>query len=886
MSAANILYEARPRVRIYSSRNYLTLSLTDVLLENSCNVEVISSDISDWVKQNDYLKISQTPDANERPDYVIAIFLEEKDWNTGRDLVNNTQKDSVKTIYVFPNKQSVSFEHKIAKLKASLFQSNPDNIIVYLGDHLGPRMMFNSTAFSQLMQSILLSNHAKVLSNQDYFPVYTPEAAQEIVNLLLSFGPPTNEVTIYSEKLSAEELLGRLSKAVRSKEFIAEISKDNVIQKELNQIITKKDFEGSIKEVFSWFTQNPIFVEKQNLPKKSEPKPNKVKPAIHKLRIENKRHNRLPVFAYLASFVLLLPFVFLLLSALTLQLGAKNLKSYQLGSALKYLKTSAVFSSGASQVLGVYSKTPIIGTSFLDVKESSSTVYRLDMIGINAISVARTANNLLIKIFGDEVYSPEEYSNEIVVGLDGLYRDLAFVDSEISMGKGVFGKLIKKYVGEFELADLRANILVAKTFAERAPLLLGSAKPTSYLIIFQNNMELRPTGGFIGSFALASFDGGRLGNLDVQDVYSADGQLKGHVDPPVPIKKYLGEGGWYLRDANWDPDFPSAAGRIEWFLNKEIDKSVDGVVAVDLEVAKTLLRITGPIELQDFNEQIDAENIYEKTQAEVQSEFFPGSIKKASFLSALSKSLLASGIELLKSSRVFPVQETAKLLNGRHLQLFFHDVQLQKAVSKLGFSGEVLIPFCSGNCYADWLALVEANLGVNKANYYLKRSAELGVSLFDGKIERTLAVNYENTANPISGPNGIYKNYLRVLLPQNINISGAFLKSGESTENIIYDERDISGMKEIGILLEILPGQTKSLILSWGSAGNLNFSESGEYRVYWRKQAGTGEDPISVSILPPGNLTSSVWPELPLTKEGGYVYNTTLARDLFSRVSW
>ena len=68
-------------------------------------------------------------------------------------------------------------------------------------------------------------------------------------------------------------------------------------------------------------------------------------------------------------------------------------------------------------------------------------------------------------------------------------------------------------------------------------------------------MELRPTGGFIGSYAIMTFDKGRLAEIVVNDVYTADGQLKGHVDPPEPIRKYLGEGGWFLRDSNWDPDF-------------------------------------------------------------------------------------------------------------------------------------------------------------------------------------------------------------------------------------------------------------------------------------------------------------------------------------------
>src|SRR5574340_1269627 len=135
------------------------------------------------------------------------------------------------------------------------------------------------------------------------------------------------------------------------------------------------------------------------------------------------------------------------------------------------------------------------------------------------------------------------------------------------------------------------------------------------MVLFQTNMELRPTGGFIGSFGLLTFDNGRMSELNVSDVYSADGQLKGHIDPPAPIHDYLGEANWWFRDSNWDPDFPTSAKRAEWFLDKEIDQKVDGVFAIDLGLIKDALRLTGPIFLADYNMDVTSDNLYEKTQA-------------------------------------------------------------------------------------------------------------------------------------------------------------------------------------------------------------------------------------------------------------------------------
>jgi hypothetical protein len=89
--------------------------------------------------------------------------------------------------------------------------------------------------------------------------------------------------------------------------------------------------------------------------------------------------------------------------------------------------------------------------------------------------------------------------------------------------------------------------LEGRVLAGNLPSILGKDGIKTYLILFQNNMELRPTGGFIGSYGLATFDSGRLTDLTINDVYSADGQLNGHVEPPAPIKDYLGEANWWLQ---------------------------------------------------------------------------------------------------------------------------------------------------------------------------------------------------------------------------------------------------------------------------------------------------------------------------------------------------
>ena len=108
------------------------------------------------------------------------------------------------------------------------------------------------------------------------------------------------------------------------------------------------------------------------------------------------------------------------------------------------------------------------------------------------------------------------------------------------------------------------------------------AMDKTYLVLFQNNMELRPTGGFIGSYALLNIGNGKMKGFSISDVYTADGQLKGHVDPPDAIRKYLAQPHFFLRDSNYDPDFVVSSEKAIWFLQKELGINVDGVIGINL----------------------------------------------------------------------------------------------------------------------------------------------------------------------------------------------------------------------------------------------------------------------------------------------------------------
>ena len=416
---------------------------------------------------------------------------------------------------------------------------------------------------------------------------------------------------------------------------------------------------------------------------------------------------------------------------------------------------------------------------------------------------------------------------------------------------------------------------------ERLPYILGEYQNKTYLVLFQNNMELRPTGGFIGSFGLITFDKGRLSEFNVSDVYSADGQLKGHVDPPTPIKNYLGEANWWFRDSNWDPDFPISAKRAEWFLDKEIDKQVDGVIAIDLKPIQDFLKLNGGIYLSDYDLNITDINLYEEVQSEVQDNSFPGTHQKASFLTALSRSILNEASMVSFSDKIGILKLFYDNLEERHVQVYIHDGIFQESLSQLNWDGSVFVPSCDEGCFSDMVGIVEANLGVNKSNFFVKRNIETFVNIDEDIIKRTLILTVENGATAGLGPSGRYKSYIRLLVPQNSTDIQVTSEYGQDIRILDPDIVDAKGRKEIGVIFETLAGDTKKLQYSWSTRLDKAINS---YNLYIRKQAGVDEIPFVMSVHTPFNILGSNL-EFTLTEDSNYLYNTTLTRDLSARLS-
>ena len=298
----------------------------------------------------------------------------------------------------------------------------------------------------------------------------------------------------------------------------------------------------------------------------------------------------------------------------------------------------------------------------------------------------------------------------------------------------------------------------------------------------------------------------------MQDIYVPDGQLKGHIDPPWPIQTAFQQGWWKLRDSNWEPDFPLSSEQISWFFEKGGEEKNNGLIAINLLFIKDLLEIIGPVNLSDYDQQITNDNFILITQKQVEKDFFPGSTQKKDFLSALAHQLILKLKNLNPRQSLQLIKVMKKNLDEKQILLSFNNPALQEYPPLEDWTGALKRKHQdTKKQITDYIYIVDTNLGSNKANGYVERKVEQEI-YFDeaGLLKEKLKISYVNDS-PEERPNykdfwgGLYENFLRVLLP--IEVENIVVKiNGEVLQGRIdikeYRDKNI---KSVGFFIEVPP---------------------------------------------------------------------------------
>jgi hypothetical protein len=535
----------------------------------------------------------------------------------------------------------------------------------------------------------------------------------------------------------------------------------------------------------------------------------------------------------------------------------------------------------------------------------------------------KSVASILLKTGGDaSSVTPANEIHQLRLSVTSVQGSLGLAQAELGtlLRDGTFPFFLPQILRQGNIAlqqleSMRGVLTYVDQVLTLYPHLSGFKESKTYLVLFQNSNELRPTGGFIGSVGIAKFEDGFLSDFKISDVYALDGQLKGHVDPPLPIRELLSSEHWYLRDSNWDPDFKVSAERASWFYEKESGNHVDGVIAVNVPVVVDVLKATGPIVLPDYNDRISADNFFGKSLYYTQANSFPGSTQKSDFLGALARTLMTKITTDRDVSPVLLFRAFASGISRRDILFMFTDSNLQQLVEHFGWSGRVFNTLgCEGvtqeSCLFDQLAIAESNMSVSKVNYFIKRSSihEIIVSP-DGGVSENVTINLRNTVNLSDDPNakgigGPYTTYMRFFVPTDSSISDVTLdgapvpsrnKDAKNLPVLPYIEKAETSPPDsqgIGVAFSVAPGTEKQVRISYKRMRPMVFGRGGGYLdLIWYKHPGVSDNQAKTIIRYPifwVATDESSAKEIPvnLANDGQLEYNTTILKDESLRIKF
>ncbi len=438
--------------------------------------------------------------------------------------------------------------------------------------------------------------------------------------------------------------------------------------------------------------------------------------------------------------------------------------------------------------------------------------------------------------------------------------DLAVAALETIPRRGLLGPLAT-------LSDeLRTQLPAAgKTVEQTIPLvrvlpaMLGYPSARSYLFLLQNNTELRPTGGFIGTYGVLNVKDGDIANFLTDNVYNLDKPAEAYLNiaPPAPLKKYLYADRYFLRDANWSPDFPTAAKNVLHFydLEKRGHPPIDGVIAVTPTFISSLMQLTGPITIDGLT--FTDENLVDMLQEQVEKGFLRQGIpesERKEIIGTLSKVLFDKLLKLPTSKLQDVLKTFEENVREKHLLLYFRDEEEQTRSRDLKWSGELQ------TTDDDFVMVVDANLASLKSDPGVQRGLSYSVTRDGESLIASLSISYDNQGT-FNWKSTRYRTYTRVYVPKGSELLSASgyltndkTKGGRETQPTVEEEL---GKTVLAGFTAIEPKEQKTLTLQYRLPAALaERFKNGTYELHVQKQPGTTAHGLTLDISTQSRLQS------------------------------
>ncbi|MBU4374944.1 DUF4012 domain-containing protein, partial [Patescibacteria group bacterium] len=625
----------------------------------------------------------------------------------------------------------------------------------------------------------------------------------------------------------------------------------------------------------------PAFLNKfKNLYLKYKNKKGEINKRLEQSELIEERHPEQPrklflrPILYFAAilFILILPFkAFVYYKSLSIAdlrgkvVGASEAAISELFQAGKtvsefdFTQASASFSSAGNNFLTAQNElNEISGFLFVLAGLAPNDELKLASCAKDILAAGETASNLGISLsmameslisWEDDVLDEFEKNARQAIG---YARDLGGILKNIDAEN-----LPKEYQEQFLLMQEKSEFLEESlngfsNLLSGIKIFAGVDQDKRYLLVFQNNTEMRASGGFIGSYALVDFKNGKIKNIEAPGggSYDTEAGLYARVAAPKPL--HLVSPLWHFWDANWWPDWPKSAKKLMWFYEKSDGPTVDGVISFTPTVIEGILEAIGPIDMAEkYGAVISADNFWLTVQAIAEEKPEPGLLVAASadnrqeeekhapkkIIGDLLEAILAELPNRLdKESIVNLIKVLEKNLNEKHILFYFADNELQEKVEEYGWDGKIK------QSLKDYLAVINTNIAGGKSDKKIKETINHSAEITqDGSIISTVTIKREHTGvknEPFSGVRNV--NWMRVYVPLGSELMEA--RGFEQPDEIYFEHPDSSWLSDPDLYREEyehqihLPSNTKIYEESWKTVfANWTTVDPGETDVVYLK---------------------------------------------------
>ncbi|NMB92279.1 MAG: DUF4012 domain-containing protein [Parcubacteria group bacterium] len=352
---------------------------------------------------------------------------------------------------------------------------------------------------------------------------------------------------------------------------------------------------------------------------------------------------------------------------------------------------------------------------------------------------------------------------------------------------------------------------------------LGETETKNYLLLFQEPKISRPSGGMLGDYGILTFENGKS-NLQGDIIFDLDDLLIKKIIPPLPLQFISNK--WFFHDVNWFFDFPTTAKKVmEFYQETSLKPEINGVIIINDSVVSSILSITGPIKLSEYEQTIDANNF---------SSFFDQQILEGAQATSEQREIFSVFInELFLKLKHLSTKDYQQLqnilltsLNNKDIQLFSDDDQVEYFFDSLNWAGKIT------ESHQDYLAVVFNNLDEN-----LKIDTRIKNVSLETKISTSTITNVLIIKSPALERNDFNREtYLKIYLPKGVKIikaTGGYFKGVNNDwpfEKLNYQfDPDINTIESRQIIdstnsLSIFEESSKTVIGTWAKLSAQSFT--------------------------------------------------------------